>query len=88
MWLGYRGLGEMKEKHQTWQRPAYRFGSQDTLALGSALFSSQAVCLGLSVLFCPHFGSLVSLRSQGKHDVRFLLDCVWLTYPEGKCSGK
>lgn len=41
------------------------------LALDSAQFSSQAVCLGSSILFCPRSGNMVCPRSQGKHGVRF-----------------
>lgn len=62
------------------RRKSTRFGkAQDTglasnickLALDSAQFSSQAVCLGPSILFCPSSGNMARPSSQGKHGVCF-----------------
>lgn len=41
------------------------------LALDIAQFSSQAVCLGPNILFCPRSGNMAHPRSQGKHRVHF-----------------
>lgn len=89
IYVATMGLGE-------WRKSTRLGKSQNTgLAFSicnpaflSAQFASQAMCLGPNILFCPRSGNVACPKKPRQTWCCLLQGYVWLTFPEGKSSGK